>query len=124
MRLKPRWTLVVMLLAPACGTVGTLDDNERARLADPPRSVADNVAALLPGALAFIDDSEREIPGRHAFRQQWRYIGKVVAHELMQLTCLEQIEEEILQSSIRTDLAGWRDAAVNRLRRSNAARQR
>src|SRR5688572_8771926 len=61
MRLNPRWLLVVVLLAPACGTVGTLDDNERARLADPPRSVADNVAALLPGAIAYIDDSEREI---------------------------------------------------------------
>lgn len=61
MRFKPGWILVVVLLAPACSTVGSLNDSDRAALADPPRAIADNVAALLPGALAFVEDSEREI---------------------------------------------------------------
>ena len=60
MRWKPVW-IVVVLLASACGTTGTLRDTDRAALADPPRSVVDNVEALLPGALAVIEDSEREI---------------------------------------------------------------
>jgi hypothetical protein len=61
MRLKQGWFVVVVLLVSACSTLGALSDSERAGLADPPRRIADDVAALLPGALAFIDDSEREI---------------------------------------------------------------
>jgi hypothetical protein len=53
--------LVVVLLASACSTVGPLSNNEQASLANPPREVADNVAALLPGAVTFIEDSERDI---------------------------------------------------------------
>jgi hypothetical protein len=55
------WVLAAVLLVPACSTVGTLSDNERADLADPPRRIVENVTALLPGALAFIDDAEREV---------------------------------------------------------------
>jgi hypothetical protein len=61
MRSIPGLAFVIALLATACSTVGTLSEDDRAALADPPRSVAANVAALMPGALAFIDDAEREI---------------------------------------------------------------
>ena len=61
MRLNPRWIFAVVLLASACGTVGTLDDTDRAALAAPPQRIADDVAALLPGAIVFLDDAEREI---------------------------------------------------------------
>src|SRR5947207_677177 len=63
MRLKPGWLIVIALLPGACGTLA-LTDRERAALADPPREIADNVAALEPGATAFTDDSEREITRR------------------------------------------------------------
>jgi hypothetical protein len=61
MRSKPRWILVVALLIPACSAVGTSSDTDRATLAAPPQRVVDDVAALLPGAIVFIDDAEREI---------------------------------------------------------------
>jgi hypothetical protein len=58
------WTtliLGVVLLASACSTVGTSSDGDRAALADPPRRIIDNVDALMPGGLAFVDESEREV---------------------------------------------------------------
>jgi hypothetical protein len=61
MRLKPRWIFAVVLLASACSTVGALTDDDRAALATPPQGIADDVAALLPGAIVVIDDAEREI---------------------------------------------------------------
>jgi hypothetical protein len=48
------------LLATACSTLA-LSDAERASLATPPRDIADDVAALLPGATTFVDDTESEI---------------------------------------------------------------
>jgi hypothetical protein len=62
MRLRPGWVVVVVaILASACTTLAPLTDNERAALADPPREIADNVAALMPGAIAYIDDTERQV---------------------------------------------------------------
>jgi hypothetical protein len=60
MRWKLGMSFVVVLLATACGTIAPLSDSERASLADPPRAIAENVAALLPGAIAYIEDTERE----------------------------------------------------------------
>ena len=83
MRLKPVWILAVALLAPACGTVGTLSDGDRAALAAPPPRIVEDVEALLPGALAFIDDSEGQIlrRGRPLTEEQVRLARAVgVAH--------------------------------------------
>jgi len=46
-----------VLLAVGCSTVGPLTDVERA--ADPPPAIVAGVAALQPGAIAFIEGSER-----------------------------------------------------------------
>lgn len=59
MRWKPGM-IVVVLLATACSTIAPLSDSERASLADPPPVIAENVAALQPGAVAYIEDAERE----------------------------------------------------------------
>jgi hypothetical protein len=61
MRSNPAWILLIALLPTGCGTVGTLGDDDRATLATPPQRVVDDVAALLPGAITFIDATEREI---------------------------------------------------------------
>jgi hypothetical protein len=61
MRFKPGWIVVIALLVTACGTVGTMSDSDRATLAAPPQRIVDDVTALLPGAIVFIDDAEREI---------------------------------------------------------------
>ena len=58
---KPVLMVAIALLASACSTVTTLSDSDRAALADPPRRIADNVEALMPGGLAFVDESEREV---------------------------------------------------------------
>lgn len=60
MRWKPGMIFVVVLLATACGTIAPLSDSERASLADPPPAIAESVAALQPGAVAYIEDTERE----------------------------------------------------------------
>jgi hypothetical protein len=60
MRLYPGIIVAVVLMATACSTLAPLSDSELAALADPPRETADNVAALMPGAVAFIEDAERE----------------------------------------------------------------
>ena len=60
MRLKPMWCLVVVL-ASACSTLAPLSDAERAGFADPPPDIAAKVAALMPGAITYIEDSERQI---------------------------------------------------------------
>jgi hypothetical protein len=64
MRSKSVQILVVALLATACSTIAPLSDSERAALADPPPEIVANVAALLPGAITYIEDSEREIQRR------------------------------------------------------------
>jgi hypothetical protein len=55
-----------MVLAPAalaagCVSVGPLTDADRAALASPPPTIAARVAALQPGAVAFVEDSDRAI---------------------------------------------------------------
>jgi hypothetical protein len=60
MRSNPVLAFIVALLATACSTLA-LTDGERAGLANPPADIAGNVAALHPGAVAYIDESEREI---------------------------------------------------------------
>ena len=60
MRWKTGMIFVVVLLAAACGTMAPLSDSERASLADPPPAIARNVAALQPGAVAYMEDTERE----------------------------------------------------------------
>ena len=55
---------LAVLLAAGCSTVGPLTDTERATLADPPPAIAAGVVALQPGAIAFIEDSERVIKRR------------------------------------------------------------
>jgi len=60
MRLESTGILVALMLA-ACSTVGTLGDTDRAALAAPPQRITDDVEALMPGAIVFLDDAEREI---------------------------------------------------------------
>jgi hypothetical protein len=64
MRINPGHLLVVALLATACSTVAPLSDSERASFANPPPEVAADIEALMPGAVAYIEDTEREIRRR------------------------------------------------------------
>ena len=61
MTFSRRWLLGAVLLVAACSTIAPLSDGERAALADPPPDIVAKVDALLPGAIVYIDDSEREI---------------------------------------------------------------
>jgi hypothetical protein len=61
MRLQQAWILAITVLAGACTTLAPLSDAERASLADPPPAITADVAALMPGAIAYIEDTERQI---------------------------------------------------------------
>jgi hypothetical protein len=83
MRSKTTWILIAALLSPGCGTVAVLDDTDRAALANPPQRITDDVTALLPGAIVFLDDAEREIlrRGRPLSAEELRIAQAVgVAH--------------------------------------------
>ena len=72
-----------VLLATACSTIAPLSDRELADLANPPPDIAASVAVLLPGAVTYIDDSEREIQrrGRRLTARELRIAQAVgVAH--------------------------------------------
>lgn len=56
--------LAIVLLANGCSTVAPLSDAERAQLSTPPSPIPERVAALQPGAVAFVEESDREVAQR------------------------------------------------------------
>lgn len=62
--MKPWTVAAIALLASGCSTMAPLSEAERASLAAPPPAIAARVAALQPGATAFVDDSDRGIRER------------------------------------------------------------
>ena len=106
MRWKPGMIFVVVLLATACGTIAPLSDSERASLADPPRKIAESVAALQPGAVAYIEDSEREIMrrGRPLTADQTliaRAVGVVHPEQVRVLATVDGPQSPALQPWLR-----------------------
>ena len=57
MRCHPVVAFIAVLLASACSTVASSETD----LANPPPAIAKNVAALHPGALTFVNETEQEI---------------------------------------------------------------
>jgi hypothetical protein len=78
----------VLLLASACSTV------ETSSLADPSPRDIDNVDALMPGGLAFVDESEREVlrHGRPLSAEETRIAHAVgIAHpELVRILVTDE----------------------------------
>jgi hypothetical protein len=80
MRFNPWLVFVIALLASACTT---LPSSERADFDNPPPTIAKNIAALHPGAIVFVVDTEREIlrRGRPLSPDEMRVAKEVgVAH--------------------------------------------
>jgi hypothetical protein len=61
MRYRPWMVLAPAALAAGCVSVGPLTDADRAALASPPPAIATRVDSLQPGAVAFVEDSDRAI---------------------------------------------------------------
>ena len=64
MKFRLWMALAPAALAAGCASVGPLNDTERASLAAPSPAIAERVAALQPGAVAFVEESDRAIGER------------------------------------------------------------